>query len=295
MVVETGTQKTPERLALNFSAILLVLMILGAWSAGWFRADTLVTSKPDAGGHQALLDSATRIGAISDQSLDGCIKIGRKSSPDSMISSCTELIMDPATPLERLEQAYINRGVGYFGYGDFKRAIADYDKAIQLKADDTSAYINRGAAYGALRDFPRAIVDLDKAIGLKPGNAMALGNRCYTRAIAGTDLEYARNDCDEAIKLEPRNSKHYVSRGLVDLKQGLWEEALLDYEYALDIDDPYLKSDGSNSDYNLSALFGRGVARLRLGQVGEGQADIAQATEIDQNVAKAFERDGIVP
>ena len=52
--------------------------------------------------------------------------------------------------------------------GDYDRAIADYDRAIQLKPDYADAYVGRGVAYGEKGDYDRAIADFDRAIQLKP-------------------------------------------------------------------------------------------------------------------------------
>ncbi len=45
----------------------------------------------------------------------------------------------------------------------------------------------------------------------------------------------------------------------------------------------------------MGSLYGRGIARLRLGQTAEGQADIAAATARDANVAARFAGYGVTP
>ncbi len=59
---------------------------------------------------------------------------------------------------------YYNRGNGYATNGDYDRAIADFDKAIQLQPDDAIAYNNRGLAYFKEPDYNRAIADLKKVV-----------------------------------------------------------------------------------------------------------------------------------
>jgi tetratricopeptide (TPR) repeat protein len=41
--------------------------------------------------------------------------------------------------------AYNNRGLAYYGKTDYDRAIADYDKAIDVNPRYVSAYIDRGS------------------------------------------------------------------------------------------------------------------------------------------------------
>jgi tetratricopeptide (TPR) repeat protein len=64
--------------------------------------------------------------------------------------------------------AYYRRGNAYGKKGDLDRAIADYDKAIELDPKYVMAYNNRGIAYGKKGDFDSAIADLNKAIELDP-------------------------------------------------------------------------------------------------------------------------------
>ena len=52
--------------------------------------------------------------------------------------------------------------------GNYKGAVADYDKAIQLKPDYAKAYHNRGYTKVTLGQYSAAIADFDKAIQLKP-------------------------------------------------------------------------------------------------------------------------------
>ena len=96
---------------------------------------------------------------------------------DTRVQSCTALIKSGRLRRKDRADAYNNRGVAYGGKGDYDRAIADFDKAIQLKPDYADAYDNRGVAYGSKGDYDRAIADYDKAIQLKPDYADAYYNR----------------------------------------------------------------------------------------------------------------------
>ena len=58
---------------------------------------------------------------------------------------------------------YNNRGVVYIRMGEVKRAIEDYNKAIQLKPDSTDAYCNRGEAWLHLQEWDKAKADLTAA------------------------------------------------------------------------------------------------------------------------------------
>ena len=51
---------------------------------------------------------------------------------------------------------------------EYRRAIEDYDKSIELDPTDAKAYHNRGYAYYLLDDHRRAIEDYDRSIELAP-------------------------------------------------------------------------------------------------------------------------------
>ena len=63
-----------------------------------------------------------------------------------------------------------------------------------------------------------------------------------------------------------------------------WPQAIADYEAALKV-----------APRQAPSLFGRGVARLRTGDVSGGNADIAAALAIDDTIAARLAERGVVP
>ena len=59
--------------------------------------------------------------------------------------------------------AYYGRGVAYYDLGELRRAIEDYDTAINLDPNYADAYYGRGLAYGQLGRVDEAIADLARA------------------------------------------------------------------------------------------------------------------------------------
>jgi formylglycine-generating enzyme required for sulfatase activity/regulator of sirC expression with transglutaminase-like and TPR domain len=183
----------------------------------------------------------------------------------------------------RSDSAFIFRGNVYSAQHNYARAISDLDEAIRLNPRSDSAFIFRGNVYSAQHNYARAISDLDEAIRLNPRSAVAFNNRCWTRAVWGRQLDQALADCN--LSLSMHNSPATIdSRGLVHLRRGEFEEAIVDYDTAVRGD--------ANS---VSSLYGRGVARLRLGLTAEGQADIAAARARDANIVAEFAGYGISP
>ena len=74
-------------------------------------------------------------------------------------------------------EVHFKRGFDYAKFGFHRKAIQEYDKAIELTPSDADAYYNRGHAYGELGEYRRAIEDYDKAIELAPADVDAYNIR----------------------------------------------------------------------------------------------------------------------
>jgi tetratricopeptide (TPR) repeat protein len=99
---------------------------------------------------------------------------------------------------------------------------------------DAVAFYRRGQLYARYGEFSRAIADFDEAIRLKPDDPEALNNRCWARAVLG-DLQTAMRDCNEALAIKPSYADAFDSRGFVNLKSGQSSSAIADYDAALRI------------------------------------------------------------
>ena len=93
--------------------------------------------------------------------------------------------------------SYFDRGTTYVNKGDYDRAIADFNKAIDLEPDYADVFYNRGVAYIKKDEVQRVIEDFNKAIVLNPDFA-----------------------------------ETYCTRGLVWLHKGQWANAKSDLEVA---------------------------------------------------------------
>jgi tetratricopeptide (TPR) repeat protein len=59
------------------------------------------------------------------------------------------------------------RGLAYADLKQFKKAIQDYDQAIELNPKDFNVFNNRGNVYADLKQFEKAIQDYNQAIEFK--------------------------------------------------------------------------------------------------------------------------------
>jgi tetratricopeptide (TPR) repeat protein len=102
----------------------------------------------------ASLIAASPVAAIDDR--QSCLN---QKAGDVRIEACSRVI--GTTPQDAT--AYYNRGATYQQKGDFDRAIADFSKAIELKANYGAAYNARGFLHAAKGDYQRALADVMRA------------------------------------------------------------------------------------------------------------------------------------
>jgi len=184
----------------------------------------------------------------------------------------------------KLNPTYIkplnNRGVAYLRKGEYDLAIEAFDEAITLNPNYGEAFANRAGAHLKKNEYDRAARDYDAAIGLDPNLKAVWSGRCWTRAILGA-LQAALEDCNRALQ-GATNAATYDSRGLIYLKMGQLGAAIDDYSSALR-SDPKLAS----------ALYGRGLAKLKIGDKAGGDADISAAKTIHAQVDDDFRHYGV--
>jgi tetratricopeptide (TPR) repeat protein len=80
------------------------------------------------------------------------------------------------------------------------------------------AYLNRGFAWYSTGEFKHAITDFAKAIELDP-TPLAYHDRGLARMLSG-DIERAIADFNQAVELDPRNGDAYFGRGLSTRRRG---------------------------------------------------------------------------
>ncbi len=124
---------------------------------------------------------------------------------DLAISDFTAEIESGKLQSHELARAYYNRGSAYGDLGEYRRAIADYDAALQIDPDDADAYNNRGNVYSNLGEHRRAIEDYDQAVRRQPGSIFAFNNRGNAYGDLG-DYRRAIEDYDQALRLDTYNA-----------------------------------------------------------------------------------------
>ena len=91
------------------------------------------------------------------------------------------------------------------GRGEFGAAVNDYNKALELKADNPVAYMSRGKAHYNLKSYELSVKDFDKAVELNPKDSVAYFNRGVSHEKLG-DRKKAVADYQKAVDLDAENA-----------------------------------------------------------------------------------------
>jgi hypothetical protein len=114
---------------------------------------------------------------------------------------------------EAVPLAYYNRGLVYLKKGQFGRAMADFNKTIDLDPSDYRAYNNLGVMYGRLGQFDRAIEFFSITLYLNQSFDMAYLNRGMSYDKTG-NRDHALADYQKACDLGNTNGCRALKRAL---------------------------------------------------------------------------------
>ncbi len=116
----------------------------------------------------------------------------------------------------------------------YTEAILAFDHALALKSDLADAYILRGRANMALTRPEPAIQDFTTVTRLRPGSAEPFVDRA-TAHLAQQDFQAVIADCGEALSRDPKLALAYNLRGMALRQTGSEQQALEDFDRAVEI------------------------------------------------------------
>jgi len=141
-------------------------------------------------------------------------------------------------------------------------------------------YAMRGAALYKLRAFDKALEDYNKAITIRPKPEMY-----FERALvhmAKQDVEAAKSDLAQVMKLKPAFAPSYFMRGLISYDAGEYAEAVKHFDGAVQRLPAYYQ-----------AIYARGVAKKRAGDESGGEKDIKEARGMSARIDAEMEKLGL--
>lgn len=168
---------------------------------------------------------------------------------------------------------FLGSGDVFLDAGDYNRALAYCDRAVELDPSDPRAHTNRGRAYGRIADRRCALADLDRATRQE-----RFGIDCPTESggVRGLAAEYGRADAlqegSEARSLFSEVYRPAQGGDLVD-----YQRAIADFGKAIELD-------ASNG----RVWYYRGICYRSLGNHTAACTDLHRALALDPSNTEAF-------
>jgi TonB family protein len=136
---------------------------------------------------------------------DGVLVSAVRSKSSKPVPAATPKPVATPVPTPTLDSTFFQkRADASLEKGEVDSALADYNKAVELKADDANLYVSRGKALYTKKAFDQSVKDYDKAIQLSPKTAVAFLNRGASYEKMG-DAQKALDDFRKAVELDSAN------------------------------------------------------------------------------------------
>lgn len=90
-----------------------------------------------------------------------------------------------AVTASELAYQYFESGISYYDQGNYEKALAEFQKAIQEKSDFTQSYYNMAIIYDQQERFQDAIDAYKKVLQLDPKTGMVLENLALDNYLVG--------------------------------------------------------------------------------------------------------------
>jgi len=200
--------------------------------------------------------------------------------PSEAEAPCGGLIA--AVPEEAL--GYKFRGLAYLLEHRFDKAEEDFHSAVRLAPKDPENQAGYAQSMAGQGRYAEAIPRFEAALRIAPRDIRYLAASCWARAGEGSHLNLALRDCNKALQISPQFATALQNRGLVRLKQKNWRTAIQDYSRAL-----------VNDSDRPTALFGRGLADLQIGEKDAAKADIQAARRIAPEIDDLYILQKVLP
>jgi tetratricopeptide (TPR) repeat protein len=237
--------------------VVLALLVAGAWPA---RA-------------QQLSDKLTDI-------LKEAQKAETAGLPVRVVELYQKAMAQGIQDKGQLRQVFLLRAFAYERVYELPKAESDYTSAIKITPVDPKAFAERGYFYLRRGRYADALDDFVAGSRLAPGNPLF-------QYAAGRSLAALKSDqgaaelYSEAIKLNPGDSKYYLSRAEAYLRMKKFREAAADYDQAI-----RLKLTAGREWF--FAYLGRGYARLALNNYDVAVEDLTEALKQQPNDFQAL-------
>ncbi len=175
---------------------------------------------------------------------------------------------------------YTLRAGANWAIADNEKALADFNKAIELGYVEAHAFSSRGLFQAAIGEYDAAISDYTKAIEKDPKDEVPLVNRASVYMSMGK-YEEATQDYTKAIEINGKSAVYFQQRAIAQKLLGNADKAVTDYDKAI-----------SMEPSNVAAWMGRGFIKFQSGKPQEAIDDFSKVIELAPGTAVAFNNRG---
>jgi tetratricopeptide (TPR) repeat protein len=128
----------------------------------------------------------------------------------------------------QLVKTYGRRALAHYRKKDFRRALDDFSKVIELEPTNVPARFCRGRLLEEIGLCDQAIVDFTEIIRMKPTHVKAYVHRGLAHFMQEED-DLALEDFSKAIQLAPEHVEALAVRGMVFTRNVEPDKAIADY------------------------------------------------------------------
>jgi tetratricopeptide (TPR) repeat protein len=164
---------------------------------------------------------------VSLSNLDILASQTANQSPDQQLENLDQ------SSLELIE-SWFNLGLKQVSAGEFSKAIASWEKALQINPNLSEAWHNRGSALGRLGKYEEAVDSFQSALVIDPNNYQAWNDRAHALYQLQNWAE-AIDSWNNALKIIPGNHLFWYNRGCALEQMEDWDKAIASYEKSLEI------------------------------------------------------------
>lgn len=171
------------------------------------------------------------------------------------------------------------------GLIDFKQrrwadAVARFSAVLEREPKDFGLLAYRAMAHGEAGEASLASRDFDAASAAASG-ADDFSLVCGVFAREGIALDWALQACNQAIALKENESVYHANRGLVALRLGRLDQAMADYNIAVEAD-----------SRRPHGYYGRALTHWRQGKKRAAQDDRNRALALDPAIEEQYREYG---
>ena len=135
------------------------------------------------------------------------------------------LTFETKEPLTGDSLDYLKKGDRYLDRRQYRQAIKEFQKALQIEPYNVQAYYKLATTYNSMGQPQQAITYLKKIIEIKPNDANAHSSIAFTYSFLGQFRE-ARECFEKAIQIDPNFAQAYFGLGLAYLDSARYDKGI---------------------------------------------------------------------